>query len=246
MPLALLLGVIDIVLVVHAAKTGRFSPWAYVILMLPGVGALAYVVVELIPEWMSGAQGRKARAQVTRTLDPTRRYRELSDALDTADTIANRAALAAECLALGKFEEAKMHFEQVLDLPLGDDPNYALGKARAEFGLGQGEAALSTLDRLRERWPDFQSADGHLLYARALEDLGRTDEALDEYHALAAYFPGAEAKVRYGVLLKKAARAAEGRAVLEDVLKQFRRVPGYARKAQAEWLAIAQREARDW
>jgi len=48
MPLALILGVIDIILVVHAAKTGRFSPWAYVILLIPGFGGLAYVLTDLL------------------------------------------------------------------------------------------------------------------------------------------------------------------------------------------------------
>jgi hypothetical protein len=46
-----ILGVIDIVLVVHAAKRGRFFPWAYVVLLIPVFGALAYVCVELGSEW---------------------------------------------------------------------------------------------------------------------------------------------------------------------------------------------------
>ena len=245
MPLALLLVLVDVVLVVHAAKTGRFSPWGYVIIMLPGIGAVAYVVVELIPEWLSGVQGQKARAHVSRTLDPTRRYRELADALALTDTIANRAALATECLAVERFAEAKEHFEHILALPLGDDPHYELGLARAEFGLDRPQQALATLDRLRDRWPDFQSADGHLLYARSLEQLGRTEEALDEYHALAGYFPGAEAKVRYGLLLKEAGRSRDSQAVMAEVVKQFRRAPRYVRKAQAHWLALAEREARN-
>ena len=37
------LTLINIVPVVHAAKSGRFSPWGYIILMMPGIGAIAYV-----------------------------------------------------------------------------------------------------------------------------------------------------------------------------------------------------------
>ena len=59
-----------------------------------------------------------------------KRYRALSDQLEVTDTIANRAALAEECLALGKFEEALAHYEHILALPMGDDAIYALGKAR--------------------------------------------------------------------------------------------------------------------
>src|SRR5262245_35231263 len=105
MPLFLVLGLIDIMLVVHAAKTGRFSPWAYIILMIPLFGALAYIMVELVPEWFGSVQGQKARRHVVKTLNPERQYRALTDQLAITDTIANREALASECLTLGKFEE---------------------------------------------------------------------------------------------------------------------------------------------
>jgi hypothetical protein len=49
MPIALVLVLLDILLVYHAAKTGRLQPWAFIILMVPGIGAVAYVVVELLP-----------------------------------------------------------------------------------------------------------------------------------------------------------------------------------------------------
>ena len=55
---------IDVIFIVHAAKTGRFMPWGYLILFLPGVGVVAYILVELLPEWLGSAQGQKARRRV--------------------------------------------------------------------------------------------------------------------------------------------------------------------------------------
>jgi hypothetical protein len=244
MPLAALFAVIDIVLVIHAAKTGRFSPWGYVILMLPGIGAAAYVLVELAPEWFGSAQGRRVQRRVVNTLDPEKEYRRLRDELDIADTIATRVALADECLLLEKFDEALQHYDNVLSRPMGDEPAYALGKARAEFGLGRPQETVATLDHLRARWPDYQSADGHLLYARALEACDRTADALEEYAAVAQYFAGAEARVRWALLLDKAGRHAEAKRIYTDVLTQMRRAPKYVRKVQAEWIARAERELR--
>lgn len=128
MPLGIILLLIDVALIVHAAKTGRFWPWGFVILFLPGFGALAYVLVELLPEWFGSVQGQHARRRVVSRLDPERRHRLLTDQLELTDTIANRAALAEECLQLGKFAEAKDHYERILALPMGDDAIYALGK----------------------------------------------------------------------------------------------------------------------
>src|SRR6476659_2488856 len=92
---------------------------------------------------------QQARRRVAAKLDPEKRYRELSDRLLDADTIANRAAVAAECLAVARFDEAERHYDHILSLPMGDDPNYALGKAKAQFGAKRPADAVATLDSLQ-------------------------------------------------------------------------------------------------
>jgi hypothetical protein len=244
MPFAIVIAIVQISFVVHAAKTGRFTPWGWIILLLPVVGVLAYIVVELVPEWLGSPRGQRARQRVVDKLGPEREYRKLTDDLAIADTIANRTALAAECLVLGKFAEARGHYADVLGRSMGDEPTYALGKAQAEFGLSQPQRAIETLDQLRARWPDYQSAEGHLLYARALEGSGRTDEALDEYRALADYYSGAEARVRWAMLLQRLGRDGEAKRLYSDVLAQMRRAPKYVRAAQADWIAAAEKGLR--
>jgi hypothetical protein len=241
MPLVLILLLLDISLVVHAAKTGRASPWAFIILMVPGIGAVAYIVAVLVPDWFGSVQGQQTQRAIANKLSPEKHYRALSDALEIADTIANRVSLAEECLELEKYREARRHFEVILSRPMGDEPVYMLGKARAEFGLGHPEETIATLEALRLRWPDYQSGGGHLLYARSLEAVGRLQGALAEYQALSAYYVGAEARVRYGVLLARMGRELEAKAWLTDVLRQLRRSPAHVRKAQAEWIALAER-----
>ena len=52
MPVALVVLMLDLTLIWHASKTGRLQPWAFIILMIPALGALAYIAVELIPEML--------------------------------------------------------------------------------------------------------------------------------------------------------------------------------------------------
>jgi hypothetical protein len=242
--LGAMLLALDVALIFHASKTGRCQPWCYIILMVPGIGALAYVVVELIPEWFGTYEGQKARARIGRALNPEKAYRALRDQLEIADTIANREALAQECLALCRFDEAREQYDTILTMPLGEEPGFMLGRARAEFGLGRFRKARATLDDLRGRWPDWESADGHLLCARTLEEDGRIDEAIAEYHALSAYYVGAEPRVRHGLALRKLGREAEARAVLADVVLRMSRAPKFARKIQAEWISMAEAALR--
>ncbi len=189
MPVALVVLLLDITLIYHASKTGRLQPWAFIILMIPLVGALAYIVVELVPEWFGSPGAQQARKRIAGKLDPEKLYRELSDRLANTDTVANRAALAAECLRLARFDEAVRHYDHILMLPLGGEPAYALGRAQAEFGRSRPAEALATLDDLQKRWPDFELAEAHLLYARSLAEVGRIDEALEEYYALVPVRP---------------------------------------------------------
>ena len=149
MPVALVVVLLDITLIYHASRTGRLQPWAFIILMIPVVGALAYIVVELVPEWFGSPGAQQARKRIAGKLDPEKRYRELSDRLAGSDTIANRDALAAECLKIGRFDEAERHFDHILNLPMGSEPAYALGKAQAEFGRNRPADALAELEDLK-------------------------------------------------------------------------------------------------
>jgi hypothetical protein len=243
-PIALILPLVDLLLIIHVIKTGRIKPWLFVITFFPGVGAALYVVMELIPDWTRSRDGRRAREQIERKLNPTGRYRKLREELAVVDTIANRAALAEECLAIARFDEARDHFESILAMSHGDDPLYMLGRARAEFGLGRAATAVATLEALKSRWPDYRSPEGHLLYARSLEMAGHDEQALATYDAVGRYFPGAEPRVRQARLLRKLGREAEAKAVAEDVVRKLKHAPAYARRNQKIWLAAAQDMAR--
>jgi hypothetical protein len=225
--------------VVHAARSGRFWPWGYVVIFLPGFGAAAYFLFEILPEWRRAPTTRKARTQLVQAIDPGRRYRALREELEFTDTIANRSDLAQECLALGKYDEALQLYEGIVALPQGDEPAYFLGKAKALFGLERPNDVLATLDYQHSQWPKFRSQEGHLLHAQALEAAGRPAEALQEYESLVTYYAGAEPRVRQMLLLDAMGRGAEAKQIAAEVVKRLERSPPFARKQQAEWLSRA-------
>ena len=243
MPYSLLV-LFDLGLVIHAYRTGRAYPWIMLILMVPGLGGLAYIAVEIAPQWLGTYKGQRAKGALFNAIDPTRRYRELKDQLDIVDTLANRAAVAEEALNLGKFDEALTHYRAIVAAPLGDEPGYFLGLARAEFSLADFPASIATLEEIKQRWPDLRSPDGHLLYARALEGAGRNDEALASYENVGAYYPGVEPQVRQAQLLAKLGQAEEARAVATRVATGLARAPAHVQNAQREWANAAKALSR--
>jgi hypothetical protein len=161
--------------------------------------------------------------------------------LELSPTVQNKTALAQEYLAAGQSQDAVALYRDVLSGIHATDPALMLGLARALFALGDTAEVLVILDRLREANPDHSSPEGHLLYARSLEMEGRTAEALYEYAALTAYYPGQEARCRYALLLQMTGRVAEARNLFEEIRKAIDYGPRYQYRAQREWYELAKR-----
>ena len=66
-----------------------------------------------------------------------------------------------------------------------------------------------------------------------------------EYQAVSNYYPGAEARARYGLLLDKTGRRAEAKVAFAELLTQLKRAPKYVRRVQAEWIALAEKALRN-
>jgi hypothetical protein len=241
-PVSILLLLIQVALIVHVIKTGRNQVWILAIFLLPGIGALAYVVAEILPELFGGRTARRATAGLGRMIDPNRELRRASAEVEISGNVDARRRLGEELYERNQFDEAIDVYRGGLKGIFEHDPTLLLGLARALFGKGDFAAARTTLELLAQHNLDFKSADAKLLYARTLDAQDALEEAEREYAALAPGYPGAEARLRYGVLLKRRGKLQEAQRVLKDLLDSARLGPAHYRKAQAEWLDRARRE----
>jgi hypothetical protein len=232
-----------LLLIIHVIRTGRNTLWIWVIVLVPVVGAIAYVIVEILPELLNSRTAQATRRNVKRALDPEAQLRRLRDEAQVTQNVASNQRFAEELLRHDRFAEAAAVYRKVLTGLYEHDPDLMLGLARAQFGGGDASAARATLDEAIRLNPDFRSPQGHLLYARALETEGNVEKALTEYQALSTSYPGAEAAVRYAQLLKAQGRVEESRTVAKDLLEQARIAPAHYRRAQRDWLDSAQRLA---
>jgi hypothetical protein len=239
MPLVVLGVVLQLVLVVHAIRTGRDRIWITVLIFLPGAGSLAYVLMEVIPEWVGGRTGQRAIDRIKTLVNPEARLRALQEQLEIADTVENKQALADEYLAHSRFVEAVALYEETLQGIHKSDPQLMLGLAAAQFGAGGYAACLATLDSLRRQNPGFYSVDGHILYARSLEVSGKHQEAADEYASLISHNTSAEASCRYGLLLRDMGRNEAAEQQLQQVVRYYERGNKLYRDQERKWYMMA-------
>jgi hypothetical protein len=233
--------IVQVLLIVHVIKTGRNTIWIWVLALLSYAGIIAYVAAELIPDLLRSRTAQRAGRNMKKVLDPGAELRRYENEARVGGNVASLQRYADELTRQGRFDEAIAQYRKALTGLYEHDPNIMLGVAQAQFGKGDASAARQTLDDLIRLNPDFRSPQGHLLYARSLEGEGNVAKALDEYKVLATSYPGAEAGARYAQLLKSQGRADEARKVAQEMLEAARIAPAHYRRAQKEWLDIAER-----
>ncbi|HYJ81784.1 MAG TPA: tetratricopeptide repeat protein [Allosphingosinicella sp.] len=247
MPFFIATVLVQIACVVHLIRNGRPSLWLWAIILLPIAGSAAYVVMEILPGLFQRREVRAVRAAAVKRLDPERELRAAREAVDVADTVANRTALADALAESGQWGEAVRHYREAVAKTPGKDRAALLRLARACLEAGNSAEARRLLEALPESASPSENDRASLLLARSLEELGETGRAESLYAELGQRMPGAEAQCRQAAILIAAGRGGEAVPLLEEAERRARRLDKMERRKEAEmydWAARTLAELR--
>ena len=224
---------IQVMLVIDVIRNGRNQLWIMALMFLPGPSTIAYLVIEVYPRLQGNRHVRTARAKAVAAIDPEREVRAARDALDLADTAANRIRLADALAELGRHGEALPLLREAIERgPL--DMRTGEKLARAQFETGDAAGALTTLDANPPATAQGDKDRQALLRARILEGLNCKEEALALYADLVTRLPGEEGRCRYAALLLDQGGEKKARVVLEEVEARMKRLDRQQRAAEAD------------
>ncbi|HEX8579498.1 MAG TPA: hypothetical protein VF655_07870 [Allosphingosinicella sp.] len=242
MPIIGLSILIQILCAVHCVRSRRNGMWLTVIIFLSIPGCLAYAVFEILPQYQGRREVRAVKAVAAKKLDPDRDLRSARDALEMADTAANRTALADALAEKGDWTEAAGAYRDALSRTYGgSDRALQVKLARAELERGDPAAARDILRAVAPSGSPSENDRTSLLLARALDDCGESDAALSLYADVGERLAGAEAQCRHAALLIRLGRQAEAVPLLEETERRARRIDRFERMRDSDMYAWAAR-----
>ena len=236
--------ILQVCLIIHVFRTGRPVFWALILFLVPVIGSIVYLLLEVLPDLRRSEAAREIGTGIVRAANPGRELRRLQELLERSDTVHNRHALANAHAQSGAYSEAIALYEECLVGVHKDDVGVLFDLARSYFHDGSHERARETVARLRDVDPDYKHHDRDLLVARCLEAQGNLDQALEEYSRLEKVYPGEEARCRLALLLVRTGERTRARELFEQTIAKAKRSPGYYRKAQREWIRLARQNLK--
>lgn len=215
----------QILCLVHCIRNGRNSAWILGILLLSLVGCAAYFIVEILPGLAGNRRVRKARDHIVDRVDPDRKLRAASEALDLSDTIANRLAMGDALAAKGQHDEAVTHFLEAQAKSRMADPAIGMRLANAWLELGRSAEALDVIAELPEGGTQVDRDKRDVLRARLLEQQGDTRAALTIYEAVMDRASGDEVRCRAANARMTLGDRTGAAALFTEVERRMRHLP---------------------
>lgn len=223
--------ILQAIALIHFARRRPESFWLFVIIFLGGLGAAAYIVIEVIPDLdlLRGVLDRFSRR---------RRIARLEAVARENSAVGNLEELADLLLEEGQFARARELYNQIIS-PRTDalDPFYRRGLAALE--LKDVPSAVADFERVVARDPkyDFHRAIGLLAHAYALT--GQSDKADAAFQTALEKSTLSETQLNYAAFLAAQGRHAEARVLAQKILDRKHSIPRYLQRRERPWFRKA-------
>jgi hypothetical protein len=224
--------ILQAVAILHFVRRRPDTYWLWIILIGGGLGALVYIVAEVVPDvdLVRGSLNGVSRRRSIRDLEAT--------ILDNP-SIGNLEELAALYLEEGSFARARQLYDRVIQARSDWlDPFYR--RALAALAMEDFSAALIDLERVVSREPkyDFYRAIGLLAHAHGRAGQPQRAEAL--FMDATAISTLSETYYNYALFLAVQQRIPEAREWAERILAKKPTMPRYLRRLERPWFRKAQ------
>ena len=223
--------ILQAVAIVHFIRRRPDWFWLFIIIFLGGWGALVYIAVEMVPD-------AGLLKQSFKVFPRRRRIRELESAVLDNPSAGNFEELGDLYLEEGKYGRARRCLDKSI-AARADSPDPFYRRGIAEIELGDFPAAVTDLERVVARDPQYDFHRAPALLAHAYAKTGQPEKAEALFQQTTKISTASETYYNYATFLQSQGRNAEARQWAQRILAKKPTMPGYLRRRERPWFRRA-------
>jgi len=225
-------GLILVVLaLVHFMRRRPDNYWLWIIMIGGGLGALAYIVMEVLPDI-------GLLRQQFRIITHAKRIKQLEVLIIDNPSAGNYEELADLYFEKKNYLKAKQCYDRAISTRT-DSPDPFYRRGLCEIELKDFNAAVSDLELVikKDRNYDYQRAAGLLAYAWGRN--GQPEQAATLFQKVTETSTVSETQYNYAQFLADRGQVNEAREWAQRVLSKKATLPGYLKRRERPWFRKA-------
>jgi len=225
-------GLIFVVIaIVHFIRRRPNTYWLWIIMLGGGLGALVYIVVEVLPDL-------GLLRQSFRVYSHRKRIAQLETLILDNPSAGNYEELADLYLEQKKYAKAKECYDRAISTRT-DSPDPFYRRALCELELNDFASALTDLERVIkiDRNYDYQRAAGLLAYA--LAQTGQPEQAATWFGQVVETSTLSETQYNYANFLAARGQPSEAKQWAQRILAKKATMPSYLKRRERPWFRKA-------
>jgi hypothetical protein len=219
-----------VVAIIHFIRRRPDFFWLWIIL-IHWLGALVYIVVEVIPD--AGLMRQSFKAFPRR-----KRIHELESAILDNPSAGNYEELADLYLEEGKFTRARECYDKAISSRT-DSPDPFYRRGISEIEMGDFAAAIPDLEGVVAKDPKYDFQRAAALLAHAYANTGESAKAEALFQEVTKVSTSSETYYNYACFLASQQRKAEAREWAQRILAKKPTMPAYQRRRERPWFRKA-------
>jgi hypothetical protein len=217
--------------IIHFVRRRPEGYWLWVIIVLGPLGAIIYIVMEVLPDF-------GLLRQSFEVFPRRKRIRALEAAILDNPSVGNFEELGDLYLDDQKFARAQECYDRAIALRgHSDDARYRRGIAKLE--LGDFAGAVPDLEHVTGADPKYDRHRAAGLLAHAYANAGQAEQADELFRTVTQLSTQSETYYNYASFLASQQRLDEARTWAQTLLSKKPTMPRYLRRRERPWFRKA-------
>lgn len=220
----------------HIYKNRNPYYWVFLILFVPLIGSIIY----LFRYVFNSADTKKVQKDITNTINPTKKTKDLERKLQFSDTYANRIELADAYYNNKNFVSAISNYKKSLEDTVQDDLYAQQMLILSYYQLHNYENVVKHSENILNK-PEFKGSKQQFCYGMALKELGKMEEAEHQLKQIDKPYSNYTQRLELAKFYLETNKINEGKSLLEEISVESKNMTKPNRRIYSTTIAEVER-----